>query len=71
MVERRALAPVMRVRSLLPLSLIGSNPVPYHAALTFDEQVKQFCRANDLAFEMIVSERLGRFTKEVYDDHTT
>lgn len=35
--------------------------------LTFDDQVKQFCQANDLTFEMIVSERQGRFRKEDYD----
>jgi len=38
--------------------------------LTFDDQVKQFCQANDLAFEMIVSERQGRFRKEDHDRAT-
>ncbi len=38
--------------------------------LTFDEQVEQFCQANDLTFEMIVSERQGRFRKEDHDSST-
>lgn len=36
----------------------AGNTIP---PLTFDEQVKQFCRANNLTFEMIMPERQGRF----------